>query len=187
VKDWRHYISENSKALEEIDENLISKFFQVLLKTKEKGGKVWVLGNGGSASTASHAVADFGKTSKVLGARPLMTIAPSEMIALQTAYSNDMSFTSGFASTLADFAEQKDTVWIISVSGKSPNLILALEQAEAIGMTILSTVGSTGGALAIRSDVGIVVNSGDYQVVENAQLALMHWMTKLLARSGEEA
>jgi D-sedoheptulose 7-phosphate isomerase len=112
-----------------------------------------------------------------------MALAPSEMTALQTAYSNDESFSSGFASTLADFGATKDVVWLISVSGKSPNLIAAFNQAKDSGMKVLSTVGKSGFKLAAESDVGIVVESDDYQVVENVQLVLMHWLTKLLARN----
>jgi D-sedoheptulose 7-phosphate isomerase len=88
-----------------------------------------------------------------------------------------------FSSTLADFAEAKDVVWIISVSGRSPNLLSAHLQAKAIGMTVLSTVGKSGSVLASDSDVGIVIDSEDYQVVENVQLTLMHWLTKLLSNN----
>lgn len=183
MKDWLDYVSENDAALHSIEEKLVSDFFQVLKSTRSLGGKVWVLGNGGSASTASHAVVDFCKTSKSSGAQPLMTIAPSEMMALQTAYSNDVSFETGMASTIADFGSEKDAVWIISVSGKSPNLIAAFDEARRIGMQILSTVGLTGRDLAAQSDVGIVIDSADYQVVENVHLILLHWFTKLLSKN----
>jgi D-sedoheptulose 7-phosphate isomerase len=89
MTDWRAYLGENTASMNLIDEKLITDFFQVLSTTRAQGGKVWVLGNGGSASTAAHAVGDFGKTSKSFGAAPLLTIAPSEMTALQTAYAND--------------------------------------------------------------------------------------------------
>lgn len=183
MNEWMKYIQKNTEAMGSVDEQLLSDFFHVLAETRERGGKVWVLGNGGSASTASHTVGDFCKTSKSSGAQPLMALAPSEMTALQTAYSNDESFSSGFASTLADFGDTKDVVWLISVSGKSPNLIAAFNQAKDSGMKVLSTVGKPGFKLAAESDVGIVVESDDYQVVENVQLVLMHWLTKLLARN----
>lgn len=183
MTNWTKYVAENTSAMEAIDERLISDFYKVLDRARNEGGKVWVLGNGGSASTAAHTVGDFGKTSKAMGARPLMTLAPSEMTALQTAYSNDESFLTAFSSTLADFAEAKDVVWIISVSGRSPNLLSAHLQAKAIGMTVLSTVGKSGSVLASDSDVGIVIDSEDYQVVENVQLTLMHWLTKLLSNN----
>ena len=179
--NWRDYLAANSEVMASIDSEKVEDFFQALLTVRAQGGTVWVLGNGGSASAASHAVADFGKTSKSHGAKPLFTIAPSEMVSMQTAYSNDVSFEQGFAATLRDFAKPQDAIWIISVSGKSPNLIASAGVAEELNLQILSTVGSSGSALAERSTVGIVIPSADYQIVENGHIILMHWFTKLLA------
>ena len=80
--------------------------------------------------------------------RPLNAFALSEMVALQTAYSNDVSFEEGFASTLRDFSEEGDAIWIISVSGSSPNLLRAVEQARRNDVTILSVVGRRGYSLS---------------------------------------
>lgn len=183
MSTWKSYVTSNFEAMEAIDETLISNFFGVLDEVRRDGGKVWVLGNGGSASLASHAVGDFCKTSKSAGAKPLFTIAPSEMTALQTAYANDESYSTAYSSTLSDFGGPNDAVWIISVSGKSPNLIAAYEMARKKRMRVISTVGRPGFSLASDCDVGIVVQSDDYQIVENVQVTLMHWFTKLLARN----
>ena len=181
MMNFSGYLDENFDALRGIPEQLVDAFIQVLLQVRDSGGTVWCLGNGGSASLASHAVGDFAKTSKQLGARPLFAIAPSEMTALQSAYANDVSFKEAFSSTLADFAGDRDAVWIISVSGTSPNLLLAAEAARVKGARVLSTVGKRGRALCDESDVGIEIPSDDYQVVENAHVVLMHWFTKQLA------
>jgi D-sedoheptulose 7-phosphate isomerase len=180
---WSQYVEANFAAMKAVDEKVIFDFYNILANVRDCGGKIWVLGNGGSASTAAHTVGDFGKTSKAFGARPLMALAPSEMTALQTAYSNDESFSTAFASMLSDFGEAKDAVWLISVSGTSPNLVAAQSQAKASGMRVLSTVGKSGLKLASESDVGIVIDSEDYQVVENVHLILMHWLTKLLSKN----
>lgn len=178
---WDEYIRENLDALRGISEAEISSFTQHLRELRQRGKRLWILGNGGSASTASHAAGDFGKTAKRLDERPLNAFALSEMVALQTAYSNDVSFEEGFASTLRDFSEEGDAIWIISVSGSSPNLLRAVEQARRNDVTILSVVGRRGYSLSEASDVGIVIDSSDYQVVENIQLILMHWFTKELS------
>lgn len=179
--DWKDYLSANAEVMALIDSEKVSSFFEEINRVRSSGGTVWVLGNGGSASAASHAVADFGKTSKSGGARPVFTVAPSEMISMQTAYANDVSFEQGFALTLRDFAKAGDAVWVISVSGKSPNLLAAAEVAAEMNLTLLSTVGSAGEELAQRSKVGLVIPSADYQIVENGHVILMHWFTKLLA------
>ena len=113
---WDEYIRENLDALRGISEAEISSFTQHLRELRQRGKRLWILGNGGSASTASHAAGDFGKTAKRLDERPLNAFALSEMVALQTAYSNDVSFEEGFSSTLRDFSEEGDAIWIISVS-----------------------------------------------------------------------
>ena len=180
---WYEYLEQNDQALRGIPVEQVSRFVVELKNARKRGATCWVLGNGGSASAASHAVADFGKTSKSIGAPPLFTLAPSEMSSMQTAYSNDISFEKGFASTILDFAKKGDLIWIISVSGKSPNLIKAADAATSMGLTILSTVGAAGQGLASKSNVGIVIPSSDYQVVENAHITLMHWFTKELTKS----
>jgi len=178
---WDEYIGENLDALRGISEAQISEFVRNLRELRQTGKRLWILGNGGSASTASHAAGDFGKTAKRLQERPLNAFALSEMVALQTAYSNDVSFEEGFARTLSDFSEKGDAIWIISVSGSSPNLLRAVEQARRDHVKVLSVVGKTGKALSEASDAGITIESSDYQVVENIQLILMHWFTKELS------
>lgn len=178
---WDEYIEENFEAIRGLGQAEVSAFVQHLRALRQKEKRLWILGNGGSASTASHAAGDFGKTAKRLDERPMNAFALSEMVALQTAYSNDVSFEEGFASTLRDFADAGDAIWIISVSGSSPNLLRAFEQARRADVTILSVVGERGKTLAEASDAGIVIDSSDYQVVENVQLMLMHWFTKELS------
>jgi phosphoheptose isomerase len=178
---WTEYLDANDSVMRRINPIDLQSFIEILKRVRKSGGKVWVLGNGGSASLASHAVVDFGKTVKQVGAKPIFTLASSEFVSMQTAYSNDISFERGFASMIIDFGSKDDAVWIVSVSGSSPNLLLASQAAKDKGMAVLSTVGKKGGGLARASDVGIIIDSADYQVVENAHLVLMHWFTKELS------
>lgn len=181
MNTWNRYLDSNDSSLRKINPEKINLFIDHLRRVRDSKGKVWVLGNGGSASLASHAVADFGKTVKQGGATPIFTIAGSEFVSMQTAYANDLSFESGFSSMLRDFGATQDAVWIVSVSGQSPNLLSAVDAAREKGMCVLSTVGQRGEELARESDVGILIDSNDYQVVENAHLVLMHWFTKALS------
>lgn len=178
---WKSYVAENERVLNLVDESILVDTATTFKKVASAGGTLWVLGNGGSASLASHAVADFSKTVQGLGGEPVRTLAPSEMISLQTAYANDTDFSEGFATTLRNYASKQDMVLIISVSGRSPNLVNAIEEAKSIGMRSSAWVGSRGAGLAGLVDHLLVLDSDDYQIVENAQVSLMHWITKVLA------
>lgn len=179
--NWDTYAIANKNAAEQLNIETLEKFVQLLRLTRKRNGKVWILGNGGSASTASHAVADFGKTTKSLGGSPLFALAPSEWTSMQSAYANDVNFAESFSLTLSDFLQDNDLVWIISVSGKSPNLVSAIAAAKALGAITVSTVGMSGSELTGSVDLNLIIPSNDYQIVENIQLMIMHWLTKQLA------
>lgn len=167
----------------QMDDSAIKADVDDLKLVSERRGIVWLIGNGGSASLASHAVADFSKTAKNLGGRGVRAIAPSEMLSLQSAYSNDLSFGEGFKETLASYLTPSDMVIAISVSGRSPNLVAALELAMSMGARTSAWVGAAGiGIEAITNNL-TVIPSHDYQIVENVQIAIMHWVTKRLGEN----
>jgi phosphoheptose isomerase len=178
--NFGEYLDSHKTAVLSIDENLIRLFLDSLSSLRESGKTLWVAGNGGSSATASHAVADFTKTINQTGRGGIKTFALSEMVSLQTAFANDNSFVDGFHDTLRFVGTQGDVLLAISVSGKSPNLLQAARAARQIGMPVLSMVGELGAPLAELSDICILINSSDYQVVENIQLALIHWFVKEL-------
>lgn len=181
MSDWKSYVAENARVLSLVDERILQATAATFKRVGTSGGTIWVLGNGGSASLASHAVADFSKTVQGLGGLPVKTLAPSEMVSLQTAYSNDTSFAEGFASTLKTYGDSLDAVLVISVSGRSPNLLNSLEMANSMGMRTAAWVGTRGSGLEGKVEHLVVFDSDDYQIVENAQVSLMHWITKELA------
>lgn len=178
---WQSYVAENARVLSLVDEGVLQETAVTFKNVGTSDGTIWVLGNGGGASLASHAVADFSKTVQGLGGSPVKTLAPSEMVSLQTAYSNDTNFTEGFASTLKTYGSSLDTVLVISVSGRSPNLLNAIDVANSMGMRTSAWVGVRGAGLRDSVDHLVVFDSDDYQIVENAQVSLMHWITKKLA------
>ena len=177
---WEKYLVENSNALSSIAQLDLEKLLQVLVSVRKNNGCVWILGNGGSASLAAHAVADFSKTAKSMGGSPLRALAPSEMTSLQSAYSNDESFEMGFARTLETYLDPQDAVIVISVSGKSPNLLRAIDVAKTKAATVCAIVGAGGVGLRDQCQSFVLIESNDYQVVENMQLSIVHWLTKNL-------
>ena len=176
--DFNTYAAQNNEVLRNVDNTVLDAFLERLLSLRESRGVLWVAGNGGSSATASHAVADFTKTSTQNGAKPIRAYALSEMVSLQTAFANDNSFTDAMSDTLRLVSEPRDALLIFSVSGRSPNLIKAAEFSLNAGLPVLSIVGSKGHHMSQLSTHSIVLSSEDYQVVENVHVSLMHWLVK---------
>jgi D-sedoheptulose 7-phosphate isomerase len=177
---FSEYLAKQDTAMQSIPVEQVEGFLAALQQLRDDNKFLWVAGNGGSASTASHFVGDLVKTVKGHGSKSLKTVALSEMTALQTAYANDESFESAMGASLLDLSNPGDGLLIISVSGLSPNLIAAASAARERGVKIFSLVGQRGQALAEESDYAILVESNDYQIVENAHVILMHWFAKAL-------
>lgn len=175
------YVRLNNLALSEVPETEIHDFIEAMKDLRRRSGTLFVVGNGGSAASASHAVADFSKTIKIGKWGAIKTISISEMVSLQTAYANDESFEFAAARTLETFASNSDAVLVVSVSGKSPNLLQVVQAAKDAGVETFSLVGSRGRVLADACDHSIVISSADYQIVENAHMTLIHWFVKVLS------
>lgn len=177
--DFNTYLDEHSTGLKHVYRD-IEPFIDGLVQQKNRGGTLWILGNGGSASSASHAVADLVKTAAANGGKGLKAAALSEFISLNTALANDESFELGFSRALEMLAGPLDAIMIISVSGMSPNLVSAAKTASAMSIPIFSLLGQRGSKLASESHHSIIIPSDDYQIVENAHMMLIHWFVKKL-------
>lgn len=171
------YLNLNFSAMKEINISSLDFALTQLLPLRTNNNSLWVVGNGGSASSASHFVADLNKTI-LTGGDSIKTIALSEMVSLATAYSNDVSFEDSYSEMLKHLAKPGDVLLVLSVSGKSPNLVKCVETAISVGLKTMCIVGKNGQNLSDQCSVGIVINSADYQVVENAHIFIMHWIVK---------
>jgi D-sedoheptulose 7-phosphate isomerase len=179
---FNEYVSQNVKILENISASDLSSFTSLFERLRLSDSTLWVIGNGGSASTASHFVADFNKTI-LTGGKALRTFALSELVSLGTAYSNDVSFEDSYQLTLSNIARSGDAVLILSVSGTSPNLVAAFETAKKKGLVTACIVGKGGFNLAKACDYSILLDSKDYQLIENAHVSIMHWFVKVLGNA----
>jgi D-sedoheptulose 7-phosphate isomerase len=145
---------------------------------------VFVIGNGGSAATASHMMNDLNKGT--LGHKGDATwkrfkvIALTDNVSLMTAWANDTNFNTVFSEPLKNLANRGDVLIAISASGNSPNIIAAVEVAKQLGLTVLGLGGFTGGKLAQRADVCFVVPSSGYGPVEDVHMILDHILTGYL-------
>jgi D-sedoheptulose 7-phosphate isomerase len=178
--NFEKYLELQNSILNGLDRRLLTSFTDGLRRLKENGATLWVAGNGGASSTASHVVADFNKTVMGFGSTPLKTVAITDLTALTTAYSNDVDFSESICGPLNSLAGPNDGILLLSVSGTSPNILRTLDVAKKKRITSFSIFGSKGSEAAKESDYSLIIDSEDYQIVENIQLILIHWITKVL-------
>ncbi len=152
------YIEETIEILRKLDVAVIEQMVDILVETRQRGGRLFVLGVGGSAANASHAVNDFRKITGI------ETYAPTDNVAELTARTNDEGWASVFKAWLAGSRlNANDAVMVLSVGGGnleknvSPNLVMALQYAKEIGSSIIGIVGRDGGYTAQVADVCIII------------------------------
>ncbi len=168
------YLKDLQDALAVLDLDQVKKARQALSEARAEGKQIFVCGNGGSASTASHLATDLGKGASQASAEAFKVMSLTDNIAWITALANDMSYEHVFVEQLRNFAQQGDVLLAISASGNSPNVIKAVEFANQQGLTTLGWTGFDGGRLASLVDLPIVVDSHHMGRVEDVHIVLMH-------------
>lgn len=174
------YLARLSAILATLPHEPIAAIVELLLATVEEDHTVYILGNGGSAATASHLACDLVKATNAPGHARLRAIALTDNVPLLTAISNDLSYEEVFAEQVHSLARAGDVVIAISASGNSPNVINAVTVARAIGATVIGLTGFGGGRLRALSDVCLVVPSDEYGPVEDMHMIVAHAITAAL-------
>ena len=139
----------------------------------ERGGRLYVMGNGGGATDAQHVAVEFCHPI-IEKRRPLPAIALTTDNALLTAISNDRDFAKVFGDQLRTHARRGDMALALSTSGQSPNLLHALEVARELGLMTIAFTGKDGGRLATLSDYAFVVPSFSIHRIQETHVALYH-------------
>lgn len=157
----------------------IGRILEVLERVYDEGRRVFLVGNGGSAATASHMATDLSKTVAGRdGAGPgFKAIALTDNLAQLTAWGNDVGYAEVFAGPLKSQAAPGDVLILISGSGNSPNLLRAADAARSMGLQTIALLGQGGGRLRPLVDLAVVVPSDAYGPIEDAHLALNHLVT----------
>lgn len=153
---------------------LIASAAEMMLATYHRGNTIFLVGNGGSAATASHWACDLAKGTR-MGGGPTFRVMPlTDNVPLLTAWGNDTSFDRVFAEQLVSLARPGDLVALISASGNSPNVLLAAEAAQSLGATTLALTGRTGGKVRRMVDLALRVPSDSIELVEDAHMVIAH-------------
>lgn len=181
------YILEVIHSLLSLDKDAIKTVIDVLSTAYKNDKKIFILGNGGSASTASHMACDLGKGTILQIAdnkeKRIKVISLTENIALMTALANDISFDDIFIQQLKNLVEKDDVVLAISGSGNSRNVVKAIEYATLRGAITIGFLGfKNGGELADLVDHSILIDSNQYGPIEDIQLVLNHMITSWIAK-----
>jgi D-sedoheptulose 7-phosphate isomerase len=140
----------------------------------QQNGKLLLMGNGGSAATASHFANDFQKCIQCEAGRPIRAMCLSDCGSLLLAWANDTEYSNVFAPQVACWAEPGDLVIGISGSGNSPNVLNGIEAANRLGARTFGLAGFGGGRLAEIAQDGIVVHSNNMQLVEDLHSIILH-------------
>jgi histidinol-phosphate phosphatase family protein len=181
----RAYLQQLSAVLTAIDPDSVARVLDVLWDAWNRDSTVFICGNGGSASTASHMACDLSKQTMVPGRRPLRAHSLTDNVELISAWGNDADFSRVFAEQLNVHSRPGDVLVCISCSGNSPNITAAIEDARRLGNQVIGFGGFDGGSLMALSDVYVHVPSTDYGFVESAHLVLEHCVTTLIFQAAE--
>lgn len=170
----KEYLSQLPALIAQIDTEALGAAAKKLLAATRDGRFIFVAGNGGSAATATHFAADFGKN-VVRGndGRPRV-LSLCDNIATITAYANDEGYEYAYSRQLANLMQAGDLLIVISASGNSPSVVKALEFAQERGGYVIAMTGFSGGILRQKADLCLHVESSAYESIEDLHSILCH-------------
>jgi len=183
----REYLSQLQQVIAALDMVEMDIAVETFRKAYEEDRTIFVLGDGGSAATASHLACDLNKDACFHAAKKFRVMALNESVATLLAIGNDASFDDVFVEQLKNFARPGDVVVGISGSGNSPNILKAVEYANTLGCTTVGFCGYDGGRLKPMVHRCFHVRFHDMHIVQDVHMILVHIMARLLSVKGEHS
>jgi len=181
------YLQDTKMLIDLLPIGDIQHFVEAVCAAYDEDRQVFVVGNGGSAATASHMACDLGKTVlqslSEVNQKRLKVLSLTDNVSLITAWANDVSYDLVFAEQLRTFARPGDLLIVISGSGKSPSVVEVVQAAREMGLTTVGLLGFDGGRVRTLVDRYIIVGSDHYGHVEDLHLLLNHLLTAYLRRA----
>lgn len=180
------YFNKLNKAIQKLKHKNIQEIIDVIYAAYKKDKQIFILGNGGSATTASHFACDLGKgTLKNIyddNEKRFRAISLTDNVATLMALGNDLLFEDVFSQQLKNLINKGDVVIGISASGNSSNVIKAIEYSKKCGAITIGFLGfRAGGKLSRLVDYKIIVQDNNYGRIEDIHLMLGHLITANLA------
>jgi len=175
LKDMLHlYAADVAERLMLTDFGTLTKIGELLLKTKADGRTVFLIGNGGSAATASHVTNDLVKGCRSGDAPGFRAFCLSDSNALVTCLANDFSYEEIYSILLGTYAKAGDVVMAFSGSGNSPNIVHALKTAKKMGLTTVGFGGRDGGKMKALCDFILIAPTDSMEMLEDMHLIYFH-------------
>ena len=168
------YKSALLESIETIPLARVEQAIEWLREARAEGRRIFVCGNGGSASTASHFACDMVKGASFQRDARFRILALTDSLPTITAYSNDVGYDSVFVEQLRNFAQPGDILLGISGSGNSPNVLRAFEYANSIGCRSIALTGRDGGGLGPLAGLHIQVPVPHMGRIEDAHMIVCH-------------
>jgi D-sedoheptulose 7-phosphate isomerase len=176
----QNYISTLQRTLDQLPRELIAEVIEILQRARLEGRQIFIMGNGGSASTASHFVCDLAKNTRREGIPHFRVIGLADNMAIFSAYANDEGYENVFSRQLANLIQPADIVIGISASGNSRNVLNAMQEAKKFNATTIGFTGFDGGRLGQMVNINIHVKSNIIEHVEDVHLILEHIIVRTL-------
>jgi len=175
-----NYLNDVSGLLADVSRDDIRKVVGLVMDAYKSGKQVFIMGNGGSAATASHLTCDLQKGIGGMGDKKFRVMAFTDNVSIMTAWANDADYSDIFVEQLSTWLQPGDLVIGISGSGNSPNVIKAMEYAAGHGAVTVGLAGYKGGKLAEVAEHSIVVYSDNMQHIEDVHMVLSHLIFRYL-------
>jgi D-sedoheptulose 7-phosphate isomerase len=161
-------------AIDSIDLEKVGQAIAILAEARDQDRTIFVCGNGGSASTASHFATDLVKGASYKREKRFRILSLVDSLPTLTAYSNDVNYECVFVQQLQNFAKAGDVVIAISGSGNSPNVLRAVEYGNSIGCRTIALTGRDGGRLGPLAQLNIQVAHPHMGRIEDGHVIVMH-------------
>jgi D-sedoheptulose 7-phosphate isomerase len=175
MKQWiSEYMLAQRAAHDSIPADAVVELIGKMKQALKEDRHIFVFGNGGSASNASHFATDLGKSASNKVNKPFRVLALNDNVSWMTALANDQAYEDVFVGQLKNYGKPGDFVLGISVSGNSPNCVKAMEWAKQNGLRTAALVGAKRGRMAELADQAIVIADTHYGRVEDAQMSICH-------------
>ena len=179
INDIQNYITLEIEILKKLDAEQINAALNLLDETRQKKGRIYICGNGGSAATASHFQNDFNKGVSEYIDVPFRFHCLNDNVATLMAIANDIGYEEVFRFQLRNNLEENDVLVAISGSGNSHNVIHAVEYAKEHGCKIIGLTGFSGGKLRELSDISLHAPVNSMQVTEDIHMIFDHLMMSI--------
>ena len=182
MKKMEKYLGELGDIIREIDQEKINFLANKIIETRDNNKVVYIIGNGGSAANASHWVCDLNKGTLERhynqNQKRIKAVSLTDNIPLMTALSNDLGYDEIYSQQLRNWIMEGDLLITITGSGKSKNIINAINVAKMSNAYVMSLVGFDGGEVMHMSDDALIVPSNNYGIIDDVHSIIGHIVTE---------